>query len=276
ARRRWQAEQQARAELARSVAELKRVLRLPPPQPAPAQGEGRGRGDASASATTSSALDTASAAALLTGCGVPLAPFAFARSAEEAVAGAQRLGYPVALKIESPGILHKTEAKGVKLALGSSEAVVAAFGEIMDNARRYQPAARIEGVLVQKMCEGEVELVVGLHHDAVFGVVVMVGLGGIHVEVLKDVVFRKAPVAEAEAGRMLDELRAGAILRGVRGSAPVDRAALTGLISALSRLGAAAEGRLKELDLNPVLAGPAGATAVDWLMVLDGQEAQRA
>ena len=129
--------------------------------------------------------------------------------------------------------------------------------------------ARIDGVVVQEMVRGEVELVVGLQNDPVFGMVVMAGLGGIHVEVLRDVAFRKAPVTEAEAGRMLDELKGRALLEGVRGGAPVDRAALARLISAVSAFGAAAGGRLRELDLNPVLAGPGGARAVDWLIVLD-------
>ena len=101
-----------------------------------------------------------------------------------------------------------------------------------------------------------------------FGTVVRAGLGDIHVEVLKDVAFRPAPVTVAEAGRMLDELRGHALLDGIRGRPPVDRAALTRLISAVSRFGAAAGERLESLDLNPILAGPDGATAVDWLLLL--------
>jgi len=155
------------------------------------------------------------------------------------------------------------------LGLKDADSVRAAFAQIVANARRHAPQARIDGVIVQAMAQGDVELVIGLKHDAVFGPVVMAGLGGIHVEVLKDVAFRKAPVTPAEAGRMLDQLRARVILDGVRGRAPVDRAALTALISAVSLLGAAAGARLQELDLNPVLAGPDGAIAVDWLMLLE-------
>ena len=118
------------------------------------------------------------------------------------------------------------------------------------------------------MAQGDVELVIGLQNDPVFGTVVMVGLGGIHIEVLKDVAFRKAPVTPAEAGKMLDGLRSRAILDGVRGQPPVNREALMQMISAVSQFGAAAGGRLQELDLNPVLAGADGVTAVDWLMVL--------
>ncbi|MEK6594167.1 MAG: acetate--CoA ligase family protein, partial [Pseudomonadota bacterium] len=206
---------------------------------------------------------------LLEACGVATARIALAQSAEEAVSAAQALGYPVALKIESPDILHKTEAQGVQLGLKDAAAVRAAFAAVMANAQRYQAAARIEGVVVQAMAGGDVELVIGLHNDAVFGVVVMVGLGGIHIEVLKDVAFRKAPVTAVAAGRMLDELKGRAILDGVRGRAAVNRAALERMISAVSVFGAAAGGRLRELDLNPVLAGSDGAVAVDWLMVLE-------
>jgi len=205
---------------------------------------------------------------LLNESGVATARAVLASTADAAVAAAQKLGYPVALKIESRDIPHKTEAQGVRLGLGDEAAVRAAFIAILNNAKRYRSAARLDGVIVQAMARGDVELVIGLQSDPVFGVVVMVGLGGIHIEVLKDVAFRKAPVTPAEAGRMLDELRSSAILAGVRGKPAVDRAALTQMISAVSTFGAAAGGRLKELDLNPVLAGVEGVTAVDWLMVL--------
>jgi len=174
------------------------------------------------------------------------------------------------LKIESPQILHKTEAKGVELNLRDAEAVRAAFTRITDNVRQYDQTAHIDGVIVQKMISqpDAVELVVGLNQDPVFGPVVMVGLGGVLIEVLRDVAFRRAPVSEAEAGRMLDELRGAAVLNGLRGKKPVDRRALCSLIAAVSRFGAAAGGRLGELDLNPVLASPAGCVAVDNLLVL--------
>ncbi|MCW5604644.1 MAG: acetate--CoA ligase family protein, partial [Burkholderiales bacterium] len=216
-------------------------------------------------------VDSVTAQRLLETCGVTTARIVLAKSADEAVAAAERLGYPVALKIESPDILHKTEAQGVRLGLQDAAAVRAAFEAVITSARRYQAEAKIAGVLVQAMAAGEVELVLGLQNDPVFGVVVMAGLGGIHVEVLKDVVFRKAPVTEAEAGRMLEELKSKAILRGVRGKPGVDRQAVGRLISAVSVFGAAAGERLRELDLNPVLAGPEGVSAVDWLMMLGEQ-----
>jgi acyl-CoA synthetase (NDP forming) len=242
ARRQWQADQAAR-----------HALKLP----------------ALKFPATAGAVSTLAGAQLLQACGVTLAKCELAANADAAAAVAKRLGYPVALKIESPDIMHKTEANAVKLGLADAAAVKAAFAEVTANARRYKPAARLGGVIVQAMAQGDVELVVGLKNDPVFGVVVMAGLGGIHVEVLKDVAFRTAPVTEAEAGRMLDELKSRAILAGVRGRPPVDRRALTRLISAVSLFGAAAGDRLVELDVNPVRAGPAGATAVDWLMVCD-------
>jgi acyl-CoA synthetase (NDP forming) len=207
--------------------------------------------------------------ALLNGCGVRTASARLSTSAEEAVAAAERLGYPVVMKIESPDILHKTEAKGVALKLVDAGAVRAAYAALMANAAAYDPKARISGVLVQAMATGDVELVIGLKRDAAFGPVVMVGLGGVLIEVFKDVVFRAAPVTESEALRMLDELKSRVVLDGVRGKPPVDKAALAAMIAAVSRFGAAAGPRLAELDLNPVLAGPDGATAVDWLMMLD-------
>ncbi|MBI4204433.1 MAG: acetate--CoA ligase family protein [Betaproteobacteria bacterium] len=246
-RRGWLADKEARAALITHASSPSRL-----------SGSGHGGG----------AVPTVAAAQWLNEYGVTTARVQLARSAEEAVMAAAALGYPVALKIESPEVLHKTEVQGVALQLTDADAVRQAFAVVIANVKRHEPRARIEGVIVQPMLQGEAELVVGLQNDPVFGLVVMAGLGGIHIEVLKDVAFRKAPVTPTEAGRMLDELRGRAILDGVRGRAPVDRAAVARLISAVSCFGAA-ETRLKELDLNPVFAGPDGAVAVDWLMVLD-------
>jgi acetyltransferase len=212
-------------------------------------------------------VPTVAAQVLLEQCGVSTVPSTLVRDPEEAVMAAKRLGFPVALKIESRDILHKTEVGGVILDLSDEAAIRAAFPTLLENARRHRPRAHIEGVVVQTMAQGWLELVIGLQNDPVFGMVIMVGLGGIHVEALKDVVFRAAPVTPDEAGRMLDALRARTLLDGARGHPPVDRDSLARLISAVSRLGAAAGDRLEELDLNPVLAGPDGAVAVDWLMI---------
>jgi acetate---CoA ligase (ADP-forming) len=180
----------------------------------------------------------------------------------------------VVAKIESSDILHKTEVGGVRLGLRDEAGLRAAFEGLLADAARHRPGARLEGVVVQETGRGTVELVVGLQNDPVFGPVVMVGLGGTLIEVLRDVAFRKAPVSPAEARTMLDELKGARVLDGVRGAPPVDREAVAELVAAASRLGAAAGPRLRELELNPVLAGPDGAVAVDWLLMLDERTPQ--
>jgi acyl-CoA synthetase (NDP forming) len=213
-------------------------------------------------------VPTLAARTLLASHGIETAACELAKNANDAVAAAERIGFPVALKIESRDIPHKTEAQGVALGLRDAAAVRAAHATILENVRRHSPRANIDGVIVQAMAESGVEMVVGLQRDPVFGTVVMAGLGGIHVEILKDVVFRPAPVTPAAAGRMLDELRGRALLDGVRGARAADRDALARLISSVSRFGAAAGERLDSLDLNPVIAGSRGAVAVDWLLLL--------
>jgi len=208
------------------------------------------------------------AARLLAGYGVALAPAVVAANVGEAVAAADRLGYPVVLKIESRDIPHKTEADGVRLNLTSAQAVRDAYADVVKNARAYRPTARIAGVLVQPMAGGAVELVVGLHQDPAFGPVVMVGLGGIFVEVQRDVVFARAPLTPEQALALLDRLRGRAMLDGVRGLPPVNRTAVAELVAAVSRAGTALGPRLASLDLNPVRCGSEGAVAVDWLLEL--------
>jgi len=206
---------------------------------------------------------------LLDQCGIAHVPTALAASADEAAQAASKLGYPVVLKIESPDILHKTEAGGVILRLTDEDKVRKAFDTIIANAKRYNPNARILGVVVQAMASGDTEFVVGLQNDPVFGPVTMAGLGGVLIEVLRDVVFRKLPLCEGEAEDMLDALHGKAVLSGVRGRPPVDRKKLVEMICAVSRLGAVLGPRLSTLDLNPIMLGEQSATAVDWLMMLD-------
>jgi acyl-CoA synthetase (NDP forming) len=215
----------------------------------------------------SGAVATTEAAEILEKAGVPLAGVRLCADADAAVQAAEAFGCPVAMKIESPDILHKTEAGGVEIGLGGAATVREAFGRIIANAKAADPAARISGVVVQEMKRGSVELVIGLRDDPVFGMVLMVGLGGILVEVQKDVVFHTAPVTEDQALFMLENLKGAQLLDGVRGKPAVDRQKLAQLIAAVSRFGAATAGTLAELDLNPVLASDQGAVAVDWLMV---------
>lgn len=218
-------------------------------------------------------LATAAVARLLEAAGVHLARALHAETADAAVAAAEQLGYPVALKIDSPDIPHKTEAAGVRLNLADAVAVRAAHAQVMAAAMYAMPTARALTTIVQKMVRGTVEMTVGLRHDPIFGAVIMAGLGGTLIEVTRDVAFRIAPIDAAEADRMLDDLRlAPRLLAGARGQPAANRPALAQMIAAVSRLGAAAGPRLAELDLNPVMVGPEGATAVDWLMVLNGGE----
>ncbi|WP_454003007.1 acetate--CoA ligase family protein [Afipia felis] len=206
---------------------------------------------------------------LLERCGIAHVPTMLAASADEAARAAGKLGYPVVLKIESPDILHKTEAGGVILRLTDEEKVRQAFDRIIANAKAYSPNARVHGVMVQAMAGGDTEFVIGLQNDPVFGPVIMAGLGGVLIEVLRDVVFRKVPLCESEAADMLDALHGKAVLAGVRGRPPVDRKGLVAMICAVSRLGATLGPRLSTLDLNPVMLGETSATAVDWLMMLE-------
>lgn len=223
--------------------------------------------------SSSGIVPTLDAARLLAGSGVCLATPVLADSAERAASAAEELGYPAAVKIESPDIPHKTDAGGVLLNLEDAESVRRAFALVTRNSRQHHPEARIDGVVIQKMAGGDTEFVIGLQNDPVFGVVIMVGLGGVLIEVLKDVAFRKVPLSESQAEDMLADLRGKAILRGVRGRAPVNHKALLEMIGAVSQLGAALGPRLATLDINPVLLGPDAAIAVDWLMVLNEERA---
>ena len=204
----------------------------------------------------------------LSKAGVPMAPVALALDADEAVRLWRVTGTAVALKIESPDIPHKSDIGGVLLNLDDESSVRNGFQTLMRQTSERSPGARLQGVIVQAMGRGHLELIVGVKRDPVFGMVVMAGLGGILVEVLKDIVFRLAPFDVDEAERMLSELRMAALFDGVRGQSGVDRYAIANMLSNLSRWAAAMEPRLAELDLNPVLVGASGPVAVDCVMIL--------
>lgn len=199
--------------------------------------------------------------------GIPTPGEALAESADDAVAVAARIGFPVAMKIVSPEILHKTDAGGVRIGLGSAAEVRSAFTTIVSNARKYDPKARILGVQVQQMVPAGTEILVGTVTDPTFGKVVAFGLGGVLVEVLKDVTFRLAPATKDDALSMLDGIRAAEILRGVRGGAAVDRDALADLVVRVSQL-AADFPNIAEVDLNPVFASENGVMAADVRILL--------
>jgi acetyltransferase len=212
------------------------------------------------------AVPSMEAAKMLKDMGIPLASAELATDPVTAREIADRLGYPVAVKIESPDILHKTEAGGVRLGLTDGETVAQATQEIMTAARTYNGNAKIEGVIVQRMAEPATELVLGVRRDPAFGPVVMVGLGGIFVEILEDVAFAAAPITPPQAELMLNGLQGRAILDGARGKSAVDRPALIKMICDLS-LFALAHPEVVELDLNPVFADNQGVIAVDWMMM---------
>jgi acetyl coenzyme A synthetase (ADP forming)-like protein len=226
---------------------------------------------AAAAAEERNALTALEAGEVCGAYGIPLAAMRLAETPDAAVAAARAIGYPVVLKVESPDILHKTDVGGVVAGVGDDAAVRAAFGRIVDSARGSQPAARIRGVIVQRMLPGGTEVIVGAVTDPVFGRLTAFGLGGVLVEVFGDVTFRLAPTPADEALRMLGELRGARVLDGVRGAPPVDRAALASLIERVGAL-AADFPEIAELDLNPVFATPAGATAVDVRILLDRSE----
>jgi acetyl coenzyme A synthetase (ADP forming)-like protein len=201
-------------------------------------------------------------APLLDAYGIRCAAGRIAATPEEASRVARSVGFPVALKVVSPDISHKTEVGGVRLGLRSAEEVAAAAADMLERVRAARPKAAITGLLVQPMAAPGKELLLGMVRDPQFGPLVMVGFGGIYVEVLKDTATRLAPVPRAEADAMLDELRMAPLLDGVRGEAPVNRAALVDTICRFAWL-ASDLPELAELEINPLVAGPEGSVAVD-------------
>ncbi len=215
------------------------------------------------------ALTERAAKAVLAAYGIPVTREFLARSAEEAIGIADCLGNAVALKIESPDIAHKTEAGAIRIGVKGPEAVANAYREVIAAAERFNPAARVNGVLVQEMVPPGVELMLGIVADATFGPVVVAGLGGIHVEVLRDVAHRLPPLTHPDARDMLRELRAYPLLEGVRGRAPRDIDAVCDAIVRLSWLAQDLGARVSELDINPLIAleRGAGARVADALIV---------
>ncbi len=191
-----------------------------------------------------------------------------ATSAADAAKIAAGMGFPVVLKIVSPDILHKTEAGGVLVGVKSAEEALNGYDTIIANAKKYNATANILGVQVQQMLAGGQEVIIGAVTDPVFGKLVAFGLGGVLVEVLKDITFRLAPATEDDALSMLDGIAAAQILKGVRGADPVNRDALAKMIQSVSQL-VADYPEIAEMDLNPVFATKDGATAADVRIVVN-------
>jgi acyl-CoA synthetase (NDP forming) len=215
-------------------------------------------------------LSEAGALARLKAAGIPVMPNRVAINAGDAMAAAEEFGFPVVAKIVSPDILHKTEIGGVALNLQSREQVAKAFDDLMSRAKTAKPNARIEGVLIAPMIKGGVECILGVQRDPVFGPVVMFGLGGVLVEALRDVSFRLAPFDKVEAHRMIDSIKARAVLDGWRGAPATDIEALADALVALSRFAAAGGEKLESIDINPFVAMPKGkgAMALDAVLVV--------
>jgi acetyltransferase len=198
-----------------------------------------------------------------------------ATSAAGAVEAAQTLGYPVALKIDSPDIAHKTEAGVVRIGIANERALRAAYDEIMANAAKNAPGAAITGVLVQEMVTGGIEMIIGIQYDALLGPMLVFGSGGVMVEVYNDVAMRHCPITHSEALAMISEVKGAKLLRGFRGKPPADIVALTETLVSVSQMAVHLEGVLAEADINPlmVLAAGQGVKAVDALLVLRAKRA---
>ena len=210
---------------------------------------------------------------LIAAWGIPITREATADSAAAAVAAAETIGYPVALKADSPDILHKTEAGVIRLGLTDAAQVRAAYGEIMSNAAQAAPAgAAINGALVQEMVSGGVEVIIGVSYDAQLGPTLLFGVGGVMVEVYNDVALRLCPITRPEALEMINQVKGSRLLHGFRGTTPADIDDLAAALVSVSQLAVNLEGTLAELDINPLMVLPAGQgiKAADALAVFRG------
>ncbi|MEZ5739918.1 MAG: acetate--CoA ligase family protein [Burkholderiaceae bacterium] len=242
--------------------------------PSPADGDGPG-GVAGSGPIATRVTHERDALQLLSAAGLPVVPSALAVSADQAVAAAGRIGYPVVAKIVSADILHKTDVGGVSLDLRDEQAVRDAYATVTANAARHAPKAAIDGVLIAPMVRGGIECILGVQQDPAFGPVVMFGLGGILVDALKDVSFRAAPFGRDEALSMIREIRGYPVLTGLRGAPPADIDALADALVALSSFAAAAGPSMQSLDINPMLVRAKGEGVMALDAVIVGQGAAR-
>jgi acyl-CoA synthetase (NDP forming) len=203
--------------------------------------------------------------------GISIIETKLATSGGEAISISREFGFPVVLKVASPDVVHKSDAGGVKLGLRTAKQVGKAYDQILQAIRQNYPQARIQGVAVQKMARPGVEVIIGMSKDAQFGPVLMFGLGGILVEVLKDVSFRIVPLAKRDAAEMVREIKGYPLLEGYRGQEAVDVSYLEELLLKVSDF-AEQNPEVKELDLNPVFAYSDGAVAVDARVILEEAE----
>lgn len=205
---------------------------------------------------------------LIKQAGISVSQTKLAASKDKAISISKEFGFPVVLKIASPDVVHKSDAGGVKLGLRTSRQVGKAYDDILAAIQQKYPQAVIQGVSVQKMVRPGVEVIIGMSKDAQFGPVLMFGLGGVLVEVLKDVSFRIVPLAKRDAAEMIREIKGYPLLEGYRGREPVDVSNLEALLLKVSDF-VERNPEVKELDLNPIFAYSDGAVAVDARVVLE-------
>ena len=205
---------------------------------------------------------------VLSEAGINCTDTRLATTKEETVTLCEEIGYPIVLKVSSVDISHKSDAGGVKVNLKDKAAVEQAFDDIMASCKKYKPDANIEGVSAQQMAKPGVEIMIGMVNDASFGPVVAFGIGGIFVEVLKDVAFRIVPFDKNDAAEMIDEIKGKKLLEGFRGSDPVDKEYLQTILLKLSGFLEKTEG-IKEIDMNPIFAYKDGAIVVDARIIID-------
>jgi len=207
--------------------------------------------------------------------GIPTPKYGLATSADEAVELAEKFGYPIVLKVVSPDVIHKSDVGGVILNLNNPKDVREAYQKIITNVQKALPKARIVGILVQEMVPQDLEVIVGATRDPIFGPVIMFGLGGVFVEVLKDVSFRVVPLTERDAEEMLTEIKGRQLLEGYRHLKPRDKKALVNIILGVAKLMEENE-EVTELDLNPIMVFPEGmgAKVVDVRVIVKSPKEQ--
>jgi len=200
--------------------------------------------------------------------GIPVTKFELAKNEAQAVKLAEKIGFPIVLKIVSPDIVHKSDVGGVVVNLRDAKGVREAYQQIMKSIKKHNAKAEIVGILVQEMAPSSTEVIVGAVKDPQFGPAMMFGLGGVFVEVLKDVTFRIAPINEDEAREMISEVKAYPLLKGYRNQPPADIDAIVRILMNASRLVTEHE-EIRELDLNPIIVYEKGAKTVDARMILE-------
>jgi acyl-CoA synthetase (NDP forming) len=205
---------------------------------------------------------------ILSQAGIPVVETRLAKTQKEAVSLSRKMGFPVVLKISSPEVIHKSDLGGVKLSLNNAAEVKKAYDEILKKVKKQYPEAAVHGVSVQKMVRPGTEVIIGTSKDPQFGPVIMFGLGGIFVELLKDVSFRVIPVKGKDAQEMIEEIKGYPLLKGYRGKEPASITALVEIILKISKF-IEQNSQVKELDLNPIFAYRDKAVAVDARIILE-------